>query len=102
MIQTESRLKIADNTGAREILVINVMGGSVRKYGGIGDGISEENMERLFEPLFTTKAKGIGLGLAISKTIVENHLGSIAVQSDLGKGTTFTIKLPIHYNEEDN
>ena len=37
MIQTESRLKIADNTGAREILVINVMGGSVRKYGGIGD-----------------------------------------------------------------
>ena len=37
MIQTESRLKIADNTGAREILVINVMGGSVVKYGGIGD-----------------------------------------------------------------
>ena len=37
MIQTESRLKIADNTGAREILVINVMGGSVRKYGSIGD-----------------------------------------------------------------
>lgn len=37
MIQTESRLKIADNTGAREILVINVMGGSVRKYGSVGD-----------------------------------------------------------------
>jgi len=37
MIQTESRLKIADNTGAREILVINVMGGSVRKYGKVGD-----------------------------------------------------------------
>ena len=67
-----------------------------------GAGISEENMERLFEPLFTTKAKGIGLGLAISKTIVENHLGSIAVQSDLGKGTTFTVKLPLQNNEEDN
>ncbi len=40
MIQTESRLKIADNTGAREILVINVMGGSVVKYGGIGDVVT--------------------------------------------------------------
>ena len=60
-----------------------------------GVGISEENLERLFEPLFTTKAKGIGLGLTLAKTLVEGHRGSIEVQSEVGKGSTFTIKLPL-------
>jgi len=60
-----------------------------------GCGIPEENMERLFEPLFTTKAKGIGLGLAVCKQIVEAHQGAIEVESEVGKGTTFRIKLPI-------
>lgn len=59
-----------------------------------GVGIPEENSEKVFEPLFTGKAKGIGLGMAISKTFVEGHGGSIHVQSEIGKGTTFTIKLP--------
>jgi len=59
-----------------------------------GAGISEENMSKLFEPLFTTKAKGIGMGLAICKKIVEEHGGTIEVKSKVGQGTTFTIKLP--------
>lgn len=58
-----------------------------------GVGISEENLGRLFEPLFTTKAKGIGLGLVVSKTLIEGHNGRIDVQSKVGKGSTFTIKL---------
>jgi PAS domain S-box-containing protein len=60
-----------------------------------GVGILEENIEKIFEPLFTTKAKGIGLGMAISKTFVEGHGGSIEIQSEAGKGTTCTVKLPV-------
>ncbi len=60
-----------------------------------GIGISKENMNKLFKPLFTTKAKGIGLGLSICKRIVEAHGGKIAVQSEVGKGTCFTVILPI-------
>jgi len=59
-----------------------------------GTGIQEENMNKLFTPLFTTKAKGIGMGLAICKKIVEQHGGTIEAQSKAGQGTTFTIKLP--------
>ncbi|MBN1161546.1 MAG: GHKL domain-containing protein [Dehalococcoidales bacterium] len=60
-----------------------------------GCGIPEENLEKIFEPLFTTKPKGIGLGLAISKRLVEQNGGKIDVASQEGKGTTFTVKLPI-------
>jgi signal transduction histidine kinase len=63
-----------------------------------GIGISKENMGKIFEPLFTTKAKGIGLGLAIIKTLVDGHRGTIQVQSQVGMGTTFTVKLPLGKN----
>ncbi len=59
-----------------------------------GCGIPEENMAKLFEPLFTTKARGIGLGLAVSKSLVEANGGSIEVESEEGKGSTFTVRLP--------
>lgn len=60
-----------------------------------GVGISDETMRMLFEPLFTTKAKGTGLGLAISQGIVENHGGKIVVQSELGKGSVFSVQFPM-------
>jgi len=60
-----------------------------------GTGITEEHMKRLFEPLFSTKAKGIGLGLVVTKAIVEAHQGSISVRSEPGKGTTFTVMVPV-------
>jgi signal transduction histidine kinase len=60
-----------------------------------GEGISPENMKKLFQPLFTTKAKGIGLGLIVCKNLVEANSGRIEVQSETGKGTTFTVMLPI-------
>jgi len=64
-------------------------------FSDTGMGMSKETMERLWTPLFTTKAKGMGFGLSICKRIVEAHGGSIAVESRRGKGTTFTITIPI-------
>jgi PAS domain S-box-containing protein len=60
-----------------------------------GSGIHPQHLKKIFEPLFTTKARGTGLGLAITNNIVEKHGGSIAVVSQMGKGTTFTVKLPL-------
>ncbi len=60
-----------------------------------GPGIPPENMDKLFSPFFTTKEKGTGLGLAISYGIIEHHKGKIDVYSELEKGSTFTIILPI-------
>jgi len=59
-----------------------------------GVGMSKETLSRLFQPLFTTKAKGMGMGLAVIKRIVEAHNGSINIQSEPGEGTTVTIILP--------
>lgn len=59
-----------------------------------GAGILAENMARLFEPFFTTREKGIGLGLCVTKSIVEGHRGTIEVKSERGEGTTFWIRLP--------
>jgi PAS domain S-box-containing protein len=65
-----------------------------------GEGIPKEHLQKIFEPLFTKKAKGIGLGLTIVKSIVEGHKGKIEVESEVGEGTTFTIKLPLQRIEE--
>lgn len=62
-----------------------------------GPGIPPEHMRKIFEPFFTTKeaTHGVGLGLAISKRIVENHNGEIEVKTELNKGTIFVVKLPV-------
>jgi signal transduction histidine kinase len=60
-----------------------------------GVGIPEENLAKLFQPLFTTKSKGQGLGLPVCKRLVEAHGGSIKVKSKVGEGTTFTVNLPL-------
>jgi two-component system NtrC family sensor kinase len=64
-----------------------------------GVGIAPENLEKVFEPFFTTKTRGTGLGLAITRRIVEQHLGRIMVESELGRGTTVTVRLPIKREE---
>jgi two-component system NtrC family sensor kinase len=106
-------------------LIINALdateqGGSIRAYTGIsvsasntdkkgveisitdtGCGIPPENLDKLFEPFFTTKevGRGTGLGLAVSYGIVQRHGGTIRVQSEVGRGSTFTIWIPV---EEGN
>jgi signal transduction histidine kinase len=67
------------------------------KCSDTGHGINEEDKKRLFEPFFSTKevGKGTGLGLAISYSIIQKHKGSIEVESKLGKGSTFTVILPV-------
>jgi signal transduction histidine kinase len=59
-----------------------------------GSGISEENQKKMFQPLFTTKAKGMGFGLAICQRIVEAHGGEITVESSPGSGSIFRVDLP--------
>ena len=60
-----------------------------------GEGISDENMKKLFQPLFTTKPRGIGLGLVACKNLTETNGGRIKVESKLGTGTIFTVMLPV-------
>jgi len=67
------------------------------EFNDTGKGIPPENLDKVFEPLFTTRrlAGGTGLGLTVCKSIVEAHNGTIEVSSEAGKGTTFTVRLPI-------
>ncbi|MBI5410031.1 MAG: ATP-binding protein, partial [Nitrospirae bacterium] len=60
-----------------------------------GSGIKPENLNDIFNPFFTTKSGGIGLGLAITRRIIEEHNGRIEVESELGRGTVFRIYLPL-------
>ena len=60
-----------------------------------GEGMTTETLAKLWSPLFTTKAKGMGFGMPIAKRLVEAHGGSISVETKVGKGSTFTVTLPI-------
>jgi signal transduction histidine kinase len=66
-----------------------------------GCGIPEENLRRIFDPFFTTKLKKrTGLGLSVSHGIVEAHGGAISVESEVGRGTTFRVTLPLVHAPE--
>jgi two-component system, NtrC family, sensor kinase len=72
-------------------------GNVIISFRDTGCGIKKEHLERIFDPFFTTKpvGKGTGLGLSVSYGIIEQHGGSIEVESEEGKGSTFTITLPV-------
>ncbi len=61
-----------------------------------GEGIPQDELDKIFDPFVTTKEMGMGIGLAISKKIIEDHGGKIKVKSRVAKGTTFTVTLPAH------
>jgi len=86
----------AGDQAAREVTVLAARcgdGASVEVRDS-GRGLDAEALARLFQPFFTTKPKGMGLGLSISRTIVEAHGGTLSAQSAPGKGSTFRIELP--------
>ena len=65
-----------------------------------GSGISPENLENIFELLYTAKAQGTGLGLAICQEIINKHIGTISVDSEIGFGTTFRISISFAVKDE--
>ena len=71
-----------------------VDGGVELRVGDSGCGIGPEDLGKVFEPLYTTKARGIGLGLAVSRSMVEVNGGRIEVESEEGKGSVFRLYLP--------
>ena len=77
-------------------IVSKQVNGSVEvSFSGIGEGINDDILSKLFSPLFTNKAQGMGFGLAICKRIIEAHGGAITVKTVKEKGTTFIVTLPI-------
>jgi len=71
-------------------------------FGDSGVGMSGEILDKISTPLYTTKAKGMGLGLSVARRMVEAHGGKISVESELGKGTTFIISLPLSDSSTDS
>ncbi len=81
--------------GGKLSLTLDLKGRDVEiKISDTGKGIPKDIREKIFMPFFTTKSQGSGLGLGISKKIVEDHGGSLSFETEEGKGTTFVIKLP--------
>lgn len=90
-------LNAADATegkGGISVSVKKIDQAVVIRISDTGKGIPKESIDKIFEPFFTTKDKGTGLGLAIVYNIIKKHYGDISVESEAGKGTTFTITLP--------
>jgi signal transduction histidine kinase len=83
--------------GTLEIRAAGVEGGQAVAIGvrDSGSGIEPENLVRLFEPLFTTKARGIGLGLVVVQNLVQANGGIVKVESEVGRGTLVTVTLPV-------
>ena len=65
-----------------------------------GIGIPPENLRKIFSPYYSTKEQGFGLGLSLTHNIIHKHRGKIAVSSEKGKGTMFTIQLPVDFADE--
>jgi len=97
VLNAEQAMMTAHKEGTLTITTERVDGNIRVSFSDDGPGISPENMHKLFSPFFTTKevGKGTGLGLSISYGIVTNHGGRIYAQSELGKGATFVVELPV-------
>jgi signal transduction histidine kinase len=84
------------NGGAVDVFVEQTAGEVLLSIRDTGDGISPEDLDKIFDPFFTRAplGKGTGLGLSICHSIVDQHGGTISVESQSGKGSTFTVRLP--------
>jgi len=91
----ENALDAMPNGGTLEIRSRKIDSNVEISFSDTGSGIKDEVLQRIFLPLFTTKAQGMGFGLAISKRIITAHGGKISVETQVDKGTTFRVVLPI-------
>ncbi|RYZ84610.1 MAG: GHKL domain-containing protein [Proteobacteria bacterium] len=83
-----------EEKGCLEISIESDKDSHIVKIRDNGSGITEENLSKLFEPYFTSKRNGLGLGLAATLNILQAHKGRIEVTSELNKGSQFTITFP--------
>ncbi|MBS1128243.1 MAG: hypothetical protein H6Q96_623 [Nitrospirae bacterium] len=99
-ITPPGRIEVETRLGNKCIEIAKRLGGNCVEvvFADTGKGIPEEHLHKIFDPFFSTKAatKGTGLGLAVSYGIIKKHGGEITVESVVGKGTTFTVRLPIY------
>jgi signal transduction histidine kinase len=100
----ENAFDAMPNGGTVAVECTEVKEGVAISVSDTGVGISSEIMRKLWSPLFTTKAKGMGLGLPICKRIVEAHGGTISAETSVGKGSKFTVVIPTDpkIGEEDS
>jgi PAS domain S-box-containing protein len=97
----QAMMEQADARARRLVLSTAVADGAVAlTVADTGPGIAPENLERVFEPLFSTKSFGTGLGLPTVKQIVEQHGGSIRIDSEVGRGTRVHVRLPLAQYQE--
>ena len=97
-------IQAMNNSGILTIEIFHEAGHVVVGVSDTGVGMSKEGQERIFEPFFTTKplGEGTGLGLDIVRQIVNKHKGSIQVNSEPGKGSSFYIRLPLNHETESD
>jgi signal transduction histidine kinase len=102
VLNAEQAMTAAHRDGTLTVTAERVDGNVKVSFSDDGPGISPENMRKLFSPFFTTKevGKGTGLGLSICYGIVTNHSGRIYAQSELGKGATFVVELPVDGHQQ--
>jgi PAS domain S-box-containing protein len=99
---SENGIAAMQSSGVLRVSTRGIAGLVEVSFRDTGIGISRENLDNIFKPLFSTKSKGLGLGLPICRKFVEAHGGNIEAESELGKGTEFRIKLPIHQTSVDD
>ena len=88
----QRRLAIRTETTKESVVKVSVT--------DFGTGIDEHNTQTLFEPFYTTKSEGMGMGLAISQTIINEHGGTIKASNHSEGGATFAFTLPIHQGDQ--
>jgi signal transduction histidine kinase len=89
-------LQAMPSGGSLDIITAMSAGALEIRFTDSGGGIPPENLDRIFNPFFTTRGEGTGLGLAITHRIIQGHGGRIAVESRLGAGTTFILTFPVN------